>query len=261
MNQKNRVTIFTLSIAIGVAALLTLPTSTFAYKAFLDDPTIVPLSSGSQRRLTIKNDEAKTIAIEISMLTREISENGEETNKPVPKEWFTIYPAQLIVEPGEEETIRIAWTNAVKVDRETAFRVNMKQIKINEGQDGPDVINDSIAKVEFLTNYLDALYIKPKGTSPKLVFNDPTVVKKGNNRFLRLKFENQGSARLWMPDLSLKIQALRPDGNADNTQPPIDMPNVAFLTLLPYHNQIVEVPIPATTKAAKFAVSYTYKKL
>lgn len=263
MKQLTRFNINSLKsgIAISVFIGVNFTTSTFAYKAFLDDNTIVPLTSGSQRRLTIKNDENKTIAIEISMLTREISEYGQETNKPVPKEWFNVYPTQLIVEPGDEETIRISWTNAVKLDREKAFRINMTQIKINEGSDGPEVANDSIAKVDFLTNYLDALYVKPKGTSPKLFLNEPKVVTKGGVRLLRLKFENQGTARLWMPDLSLKIQALRSDGAVDNSQSAIEMPNVAFLTLLPFQNQIVDVPIPNTSKSAKYAVSYTYKKL
>ena|GEM_PF-2654117 len=248
-------------IAIFLLVFFGIQNMAFAYKAFLDDPTIVPVASSGQRRLTIKNDEAKLIAIEVSVLTREISENGEEKNKPVPKEWFSIYPTQLIVEPGEEETIRIAWKNAVNLDRETAFRVSIKQIKINDDVDTPDVVNDSVAKVDFLTNYLHALYVNPKGTAPKLIFKKPSVVKKGGKRLLRLNFENQGTARLWMPDLSLKIQALKPDGTIDHSQNTIEMQNVAFLTLLPFRNQVIEVPLPDTHKGSNFLVNYTYKKL
>ena len=66
------------------------PAELFAYKTFLDDNTIVPQTQGSQRRLTIKNDEDKPIAVQISMYSRDFSETGEEKNAPVPKQWFKI---------------------------------------------------------------------------------------------------------------------------------------------------------------------------
>ena len=66
---------------------------------------------------------------------------------------------------------------------------------------------------------------------------------------------------MWMPDLSLKIQPLKTDGSIDTSQKVIEMPNVAFVTLMPDRKQIVQVPLPGTAKSKKFAVEYTYKKL
>lgn len=119
----------------------------------------IELGAGQPRlTYTINNDNATPIAVQISVVTREISIDGEETRSPADD--VIVYPSQLVVAGGESRTVIVEWTGS-STDVELAYRVVAEQVPVDFGNN-----SEARARIRMNLRFVTSLYVRPPGVAP-----------------------------------------------------------------------------------------------
>ena len=92
---------------ISLAAFLfLLGMSAFAFTFMPMSISISPSGAQSIASFRLTNDGGQQIAIVIKAMTRDIDENGNESNEPADKD-FTIFPTRIVVQPNSFQNIKV----------------------------------------------------------------------------------------------------------------------------------------------------------
>jgi fimbrial chaperone protein len=153
MNWKSTLPIILVSLfAAGATQAFTLiPMST----------TFDPVGNGSAKSFRVENESSNQVDFQISMLTREMTEDGRETNQPAPS-LFTVFPPQGTIKPGQSQTVRVVWKGDKNPTNELCFRIEAVELPINR------VPEKNKAEIKVLLRYLGAVYVRPRNAKPKL---------------------------------------------------------------------------------------------
>lgn len=167
--------------------------------AFQLTPAIMefsPSGGGSTQSFTIKSTGDEPVAIQVDMVKREVSLDGTEIN-PDANEDFIVYPPQLVIPPGETQTIRVTWVGDPQPSKELAYRIITEQMPINLSTvTSVDAQTGATVNVTVTLRYLASVYIRPQNTSAKVVLESVAHGKgKNNNDQLVINLENQGTMR------------------------------------------------------------------
>lgn len=101
----------------------------------------------------LENDSAQPIAIELSLVKREMTEDGVEINTKINNE-LTVYPSQLIIQPNEKRSVKVSWTLKQALEKELAFRLIAEQLPIDI-----EKTKTKKASIKVLLKYVAALYV------------------------------------------------------------------------------------------------------
>lgn len=148
----------------------------------------------------------KPVAIQLGMVTREISLDGTEINTDADDQ-FLIYPPQLVIPPGEQQAVRITWLGDPIPTKELAFRIIAEQVpvdltEIKQTEGGKTV------SVKILFRYMGSVYIKPEGVASKLVLESASSQKdKAGADKLVLNVANQGTAHRLLRNIKVMVTA------------------------------------------------------
>ena len=173
------------------------------------EPALVDFSpSGSlaTQSFILKSTGDKPVAIQLSMAIREISLDGTETNVDADDQ-FLIYPPQLVIPPGEQQTVRVTWLGDPIPTKELAFRIIAEQVpvdltEIKQTEGGKTV------SVKILFRYMGSVYIKPEGVASKLVLESASSQKdKAGADQLVLNVANQGTAHQLLQNIKVMVTA------------------------------------------------------
>jgi fimbrial chaperone protein len=106
-------------------------------------PITLDITTGSQKtgQITVINDGAKPLPVEIMISRIELSENGDTAAKPAGDE-FLIFPPQALVPAGATQSFRIQWVGdpQLKQSQSYVFSVNQVPVKMPAGQSGVQVV-------------------------------------------------------------------------------------------------------------------------
>jgi fimbrial chaperone protein len=107
-------------------------------------PASVELSAsgaGASKQISVVNDGAKPLPIEIIVSRMELNENGESATKPAGDE-FLIFPPQTMVAPGASQTFRIQWVGdpQIRQSQSYVFSVNQVPVRMPQGKSGVQVV-------------------------------------------------------------------------------------------------------------------------
>jgi fimbrial chaperone protein len=130
----------------------------------------------------LENDSAESMAIELTVVERQMDENGKEV-LPKTKD-LTIFPPQMVIPSKEKRTIRVSWVGAAELSSEKAYRVIAEQLPLNV-----DEKTKRRSGIQMLMKYMAALYVAPVGAEPKIATTIESVEKDG----VTLIIENSGS--------------------------------------------------------------------
>lgn len=190
---------------IAGCALVLLLWAVPAYSQFVFSPIsayLEPAGKAGFTTFTAANRTDSAIAVRVRMLTREIAEDGTERNEPVGKELFTVYPGQLVLEPGQERSVRVSWKEPETVERELAFRVLAEQLPVDfTGEDDSKTVNR--ASIDIRLKYLGTVYVLPK--NGKAQIQAGIVGRDGVQADLVL--ENTGTAHAILKNLRVVVSA------------------------------------------------------
>jgi fimbrial chaperone protein len=200
--------ILALPFALGLSLWGTNPV--LAGAAFqLSPPRMVftPSGSGATRSFRIDSTGDQPVAVEIQMAKRQVNLDGTETH-PSAEADFVVYPPQMLLKPGESQTVRITWLGDPHPSKELAYRIIAEQLPINlseiEQQQGGATI-----RMKALYRYVGSIFITPPHVAPKVVLEQAVCqAESGNNPQLMLTLANLGTAHTYLNGLKLNLAPL-----------------------------------------------------
>lgn len=216
----------------GLLLLLTAG-SAFAFNFTPIDATLRPAGSGATQTFSVENPSPSPVAIEITMHTREMTVEGEDVLGPA-DELFTVYPSQLILQPGARQSVRVQWTGPGELDQEQAFRLIAEELPINLGGD-----EEEGAGLDLLVRYVASVYVQPNGSAARLSI-EPETDAEG----LALLVRNQGTMRAVLRDEDYQLLADGQVVELDAAQ----LEALAAINVLAGHTR--RIPIPDTADLA-----------
>ncbi len=198
-------------LAVFLFAFFVVPSAAFAFTFGPSQLELSPNESQPTRTFTAENPGDQRIAIQLSVHSRFVNEDGEE-QLPATSD-FTIFPHQLILKPKESRVVRITYVGPKKLIREVAYRVVAEQmpvdLKAKEIQAG--------ARLKFLIKYQTSVYVRPEGAKPQLkVESVRALEKEGKDRELELVVMNDGLAHKILAGAVLRMVAT-PQSNDTST--------------------------------------------
>ena len=198
INKKLR--LLKLGPLLGCALLAaTQPAHAFKLSPIVMD--FAPSGREANQSFRVENDSEQRVAIQISMLKRDMELDGKEINSDGDND-FIVHPTQILLEPKSTQTIRIKWIGERNSDKELAYRIVAEQLPVNltkEKQTG--------AKIDILVRYLGSVYIVPKGAKSEVVLDSISEQQANETNQLIMVLHNRGSTHTVLRDLRFKFQA------------------------------------------------------
>ncbi len=215
----SKLTLPLVPLTLGLSLLGT--HAAFAGAAFkISPPSMVftPAGSGATRSFRVDSTGDQPVAVEIRMAKRQVSQDGTET-QPSADADFIVYPPQILLKPGQSQTVRVTWLGDPNPSSELAYRIIAEQLPINlpeiqQNQGGLAV------KVKALFRYVGSIFITPKNVAPKVVIEQANCqLEPGKAKQLKLTFANQGTAHTYLSGLKLNLSSASQQGKAVNLLP------------------------------------------
>lgn len=174
--------------------------SLFSFQLTPITANLAPSGSGSIQNFKVFNNTAEIIAIQMSMHSRSTTLQGEEINEPA-DHLFIVYPSQIILNPGEEQIVRVQWKGTSDPASELPFRIIAEQLPVdfsrNESESGG---------LKIMFRYVGSVYIGRKAMKPDVTVErlSKSSGADGQDR-LELILHNRGTAHAILQNLILTI--------------------------------------------------------
>lgn len=248
-------------VVLGMSLLSTAPA--LAGAAFRLNPprmTFAPSGSGATRSFQIESTGDQPVAVEIRMTKREVDLAGKET-QPDAEEDFAVYPTQILLKPGELQTVRVTWLGDPNPSRELSYRIIAEQLPINlpvvqQTQNGVQI------NVKALYIYVGSVYITPAKVSPKVVVEQAVCqLGKDNSNELSLILNNQGTVHTYLTDLNLHVSPTNSDAkSAGNTVhlTPQQLPGINGENLLAGNKRHFTLPCPTGFPVGPVSINFKF---
>lgn len=162
---------------------------------------------GSTVSYLIENETDEPMAVQVSVTTREVTLDGQENNNPTKD--FVVYPAQLILKPKSDQTVRIRWVGPANPPHEQAYRVIAEQlpidlVKIHAGE------NEVKGAFKMLLRYVGAAYVSLKGQSIKqsIAMQSTEKITEGEHKGkLAMTLQNTGTVHTAIGEAVLTLSS------------------------------------------------------
>jgi fimbrial chaperone protein len=186
-----RTTLVLLCAVLGVQ--LAGQSASWAYQLNPISRVFAPSGSKANQSFEITNDSAERVALTVSFATLERDESYAETNRDAGDE-FLAYPAQMILQPGRRQTLRVTWLGAPDPARELVYRIIISQVPI-ERLGGAQLADAPQGQVRVMLSYRGTLFIRPAKAAPDIApLAAAPVIEAGGHRSLAITLANTGTA-------------------------------------------------------------------
>lgn len=191
---------------IFLASLLasTVPAAT-AYEFAPIVAQFTPSGAGASRTFVVKNTHVDPIALQIEVYRRSADDQGNEIRQPEYDD-FIVTPPQLVLAPGQSQSIRAQWIGDPDPDIELSYRLVIEQLAIPYAH--PDAGDKRIVDVSVGIRYEAALYVVPRegGPSAEIIASE-LVRTEADEPQLRLTVRNTGKRRAILQNTVLTVRA------------------------------------------------------
>jgi fimbrial chaperone protein len=143
----------------------------------------------------LENDSDQPIAVTTTLLKREMTKEGVETNAKISDE-LTIYPSQLIIPANEKRSVKVTWVGKSIPKTEAAYRLVAEQLPIDIDKD-----KKQKASIKVLLRYVAALYVEPENFTSNISFKKLDIDEKN----VVFTFANTGKKHQVLSNLGMKI--------------------------------------------------------
>ena len=182
-----------------LAALVLVSAPVFAFKLTPIEAEFGPGRLAVQT-FKVENSDAQPVAVELSVHSRGMAGNGEDILAPTP-EAFTVFPDQIVLQPGESQSVRVQWTGDQVPATEVAYRLMAEQLPITLGN---EAANRSGLKL--MVKYLAALYVRPADPAAILSATIASDTRDGQ-KVAVVKVNNVGNAHAVLQAPMLEVSA------------------------------------------------------
>ncbi len=200
----------TISHAVGrAAASLILGLASLAAHAISFTPIemdFTPAGRGATQVFRLENTTAEPTAVEISVKARAMAANGDDQLTDADDQ-FNVFPAQVVLQPGQVQTIRAQYIGAANLQRERAFRLIAEQLPVDVGQ-----APQNGGRMRLLVKYVASVYVVPPNVKAVLTVGETRIVNDGGRRWLQLAVTNEGGTRKILKDVKLEVGGMTLSG-------------------------------------------------
>jgi len=239
---------------IAAALLAAAPAFPFTFEPIVQD--FASSGQGSIQSFRVANPGTETVAVRISMLTRQMDLDGKETNEPADA-FFTVYPSRITLEPGSAQAVRIQWKGPAAPEVEQCYRILVEQLPVDFG--GGQKERGSI-KVMF--RYLGAVYILAKAAAPDVLLDSFRLAAdpKGTES-LELVFLNRGKAHAILGDLTITVTATAAVPAARRVFGPEELAGINGENMLPGTTRRFWLPLPPDLPRDGLDVAFRFEAI
>lgn len=190
-----------LTILAAAAFLTAKPALAFSLSPM--SVSLEPQGRNASHSFVVDNNGPEKIAVQISMTHRQVAIDGKELN-PEADDDFILYPPQLTLGPNEKRTVRVTWSGSPTPPKELAYRIIAEQLPVDTAR--PEKKGNAVIKM--LLRYMGAVYVTPKGASPKIEVTkiERTDSGKTGPRLL-IEIENKGTAHQIIKAAKLRLSS------------------------------------------------------
>ncbi|MEN9588016.1 MAG: hypothetical protein RIT15_1591, partial [Pseudomonadota bacterium] len=189
--------IFRMLVKLGL--ILVVASASFVTHAISFTPIemdFAPTGRGSTQIFRLENTTPEPVAVEISMKSRLMKLNGEDDLQDA-EDQFNVFPSQVVMQPGQVQSVRVQYIGPAALDRERAFRLIAEQLPIDVGQ-----APSNGGRMRLLVKYVASVYVLPSNLKAILSITKLEVV---DGKWLAITMQNQGKTRKILKNISLDI--------------------------------------------------------
>ncbi|MFC5499010.1 fimbria/pilus periplasmic chaperone [Caenimonas terrae] len=206
-----------LSIHFAAAIAAASPLQAIAYTMTPSQVTLLPSGGGASTFLRLENKEARPAAVEITVQEHRKDLDGKTLQGAPADEDFIVYPAQIVMLPGDEVAVQVRWIGAAPLAAERAYTLVAREVPIPRPAQEPDPAGGVRLDIRVQVNYEARIYVTPAGAKPRVVVEsvaersaDSTSPAAGPQ--LEIILANEGTAHQALTDLTLRVVPLDPAG-------------------------------------------------
>jgi fimbrial chaperone protein len=184
---------------VKLGLILVVVTASFVTHAISFTPIemdFAPTGRGSTQIFRLENTTPEPVAVEISMKSRLMKLNGEDDLQDA-EDQFNVFPSQVVMQPGQVQSVRVQYIGPAALDRERPFRLIAEQLPIDVGQ-----APSNGGRMRLLVKYVASVYVLPSNLKAILSVTKLEVV---DGKWLAITMQNQGKTRKILKNISLDI--------------------------------------------------------
>lgn len=212
-----------------------------------------PSGAGANQLFTVENNSSARASVQIRIVTREIDVDGGEKNADAEKD-FTIYPAQLVLEPQAKRSVRVQWVGDPKLKEEKAYRIIAEQLPVHLDKEKPKT-----SAVKFLVSYRGALFVTPTGLAHNVTLDfSGTRQDAAGGKMLEIVLHNRGTQHALLRNLKLDIKDDK--GNTASLAGEKQLKGVTGESILAKHRRQFLIPRPPALTGKVKHIDFTFDK-
>ena len=212
-----------------------------------------PSGAGANQLFTVENNSNARTSVQIRIMTREVDVDGGEKNADAEKD-FTIFPAQMVLEPHAKRSVRVQWVGDPKLKEEKAYRIIAEQLPVHLDKEKPKT-----SAVKFLVSYRGALFVTPPGLAHNITldFSGATQDATGK-KMLEIVLHNRGTQHALLRNLKLDIKD--DNGNTVSLAGENQLKGITGEGLLAKHRGRFIIPWPERLAGKLTHIDFTFDK-
>jgi fimbrial chaperone protein len=173
-----------------------------ANAAFTVEPPLITLRTSMNEKMawvTIRHTGGGPMAVDLAVYERELDLEGEiVTNMDRRTPDFTVYPAQIILQPGDRARVQVVYRGKQKVTSDRAYFLYSKEVPLRIPEEAGEEVK---VGVQTLMTYYTVLAFET-GKPGKLSFVSSKQIGDGK---VEVIVENKGAGRVPVDNLVLNI--------------------------------------------------------
>jgi fimbrial chaperone protein len=204
--------------------------------AFKFSPISVDLKDsgqGSIYNFQALNDTDAPLALKVTLFRRTMDTGGNEIRTECPDD-FIIFPARMVLKPGEKRTVRVRYKGREIESTEKAYRIIAEQIPADFGE------KENSSGLNLIFRYIGSIYIVPENLTHNLILTEIRRENSENGQFLVLRIENRGSSHTVVSGLHIRLTGT----SGTITLEPEDLKNLDDTNLLAGSVREYRIPLP-----------------
>lgn len=192
-------------LGFSLGLLLSVASPSSAFKLEPISHVFAPSGPRATQSYEVRNTTNDLVAIEVSTAKREMDLQGKEMLTPAGDD-FMIYPPQILLKPGESQTVRVTWLGDPQPDQELAYRLIAAQLPVDldPKKDDKDMQLANV-KVKLAMRYEGSLYIRPTAATADVVIEQIMPKMDGDRKMLAITFHNQGTSRAILNEAQVRL--------------------------------------------------------
>lgn len=141
------------------------------------------------------NDTEKKIALQVKIYKRTMDTEGKDVLEEAPGDFF-IYPSQMILDPEQQQRIRVQYKGPKVLKNEIAYRIIVDQVPVKFS-------DKSSGGLQILFRYIGSIYIVPDRFNIEVTITD---IKRNNDK-LQITVVNTGNTHTILKNCSIIIDS------------------------------------------------------